>query len=72
METDMRDVRDDLAQLRKDVALIKDVLLLSGKDPEGELSEWAIQELAEAREIPDSENISLEDLKKEIENDVSD
>jgi len=38
------------------------------KDTEGELSDWAKKELAEARKIPDSELISHEDIKKEILN----
>lgn len=58
---------EDIEQLMKDVAMIKSVLL-SGKiyDDEGELSDWAINELREARLIPDSENISLEEMEKMI------
>ena len=38
------------------------------KDTEGELSGWAKNELTRARKIPRSENISIEELKKEILN----
>lgn len=50
---------EDLAQLKRDVELIKNVLL-----SEGELTDWAKSELADARNIPESECISHEDVKK--------
>jgi len=62
METPMIKVdANDLRQLVQDVKLLKNVLL-----SEGELTDWAKKELAEAR-ADEENNISLEDLKKEIE-----
>lgn len=57
----------DVNKLINDVALIKNILL-SGKicDDEGELSDWAIAELKEARKVHDSENISLEEVERMI------
>lgn len=59
---------NDLRQLISDVKLMKKILL-SGElhsGYEGELSDWAKKELAEARKIPDSENIPLEEVEKMI------
>ena len=62
METNTTNVRsEDLSQLRRDVELIKNILL-----SEGELTEWAKRELAEARQVPESECISHEDSKQII------
>ncbi|MBI9077683.1 MAG: hypothetical protein JEZ02_19940 [Desulfatibacillum sp.] len=59
--------RDDIKKLMQDVALIKDILL-SGKisDDEGELSDWAVKELREARKRPDSKMLSAEEVKQMI------
>jgi len=35
-------------------------------DSEGELSDWARKELAEARNTPDSELISMEEIEREF------
>lgn len=56
----------EFRKLVDDVALIKNFLIPSRSDPEGELTDWAKNELAEARAIPDSENISLEEAKRKI------
>ncbi len=59
---------NDLRQLILDVKLMKEILL-SGKlyyDYEGELSDWAKKELAEARETPNSELLSSEEVEKEL------
>ena len=59
---------NDLRQLILDVKLMKEILL-SGKlyyDYEGELSDWAKEELVKARETPDSEYISMEEIEKEF------
>lgn len=55
-----------IKQHLNDVALIKEILVANQDDPEGELTDWVKGELAEAREIPDSENISLEELEEQI------
>jgi len=52
----------ELRSLIRDVALIKNVLL----NEDGELTDWAKKELAEARRIPNSENVSLEEVEKMI------
>ena len=52
---------NDLKQLVQDVQLLKNVLL-----SEGELTNWAKKELAEARKIPDSEMISLKEVEQMI------
>ena len=53
--------KEDLKKLMRDVELIKNILV-----SEGELSSWAKNELREARDIPDSENISIDALEKKI------
>ena len=54
---------EDLRQLIQDVTLIKNILLSS---EEVELTDWAKKELAEARKVPDSELISMEEIEKEF------
>ena len=67
MAIDTIDVNKEIiSKLVSDVAMIKDYLLYSKEDDEGELTDWAKQELADARKIPDSENISIEELEREI------
>lgn len=62
MDTTTTNVRiEDLAQLRNDVELIKNILL-----SEGELTDWAKKELARVRKIPESECVSHEDAKQMI------
>lgn len=59
---ELKDIsREELKQLIRDVALIKNILI-----SEGELTDWAKKELEEARKIPDSENTSLEDIEQRI------
>ncbi len=65
METEIKDLREDIKKLMIDVALIKNAFL-----NEGELTDWAKEELKKAREEDENEYTSLEDLKKEIENDL--
>lgn len=59
---------NDVKQLVRDVDMIKAILLShkSFPDPEGELSDWAKKELAEARKTPDSELLSSEEVKQMI------
>jgi len=56
----------EFRQLVNDVAMIKAFLMPFRKDPDGELSDWAKKELAEARKTPDSELISIEEIEKEF------
>ena len=61
----LQDVALMKAQLNEIVAL-KEVWEDCYVDDEGELTDWAKKELAEARKIPDSELISMEEIKKEF------
>jgi len=56
----------DIRKLIEDVALIKQVLSIGKKDPEGELTHWAKKQLEIARKTPESEYISHEAVKKRI------
>ena len=68
MAPDLTEINESVLKgLVEDVALIKHFLIgSSGSDPEGELSDWAKKELSEARKIPNSENISLEEMEQRI------
>jgi len=61
METTTNDIMEELKKIRIDVNIIKEKL-----DDGGELTDWAKKELAEARARPESENISLEEVKRKI------
>ena len=50
---------EDFAQLVRDVSVLKNLLL-----NEGTLSEWAIEELKKSREVPMSECVSHEEVRK--------
>jgi hypothetical protein len=66
METEIKAIDERLIKLAKDVEIIKG-LLTSKVDDEGELSDWAKKELIIARGEDESQRVSLNDLKKEIE-----
>jgi hypothetical protein len=57
METEIKDIRNDIKKLLVDVALIKSVLF-----EERELTDWAKSELKKAREESEEEYLSLEEL----------
>ena len=57
METEIKDLREDIKKLMIDVAIIKSTLL-----NEIELTDWAKEELKKAREENESEYISLNEL----------
>ncbi|MBW1668196.1 MAG: hypothetical protein JRI79_13525 [Deltaproteobacteria bacterium] len=76
-KSDMKAIRKDIDALKKSVEkilvnmnkleILKALLChRPGPDPEGELTDWAKKELEEARRIPDTENVSLEELKNTI------
>jgi len=67
MESEIKDLREDLKKIMIDVALIKNAFL-----DEGELTDWAKKELKRAREESEENYIDLDDLRKEIENDLQD
>ena len=56
--------KEDIKRIKSDLEIIKNLLLR--KDPEGELSDWAKKALKEARARPESEYISLEEVKRKI------
>lgn len=67
MESETHEINKKLTQLARDVALIKQMLLAQkSKDPEGELSDWTKQELAEARAEPASSHQSLEEVEHHL------
>ena len=51
---------NDFKQLVKDIALIKSILM--GRDSEGELSDWAKDELKKASEESEGEYTDLDEL----------
>ncbi|MEK6843882.1 MAG: hypothetical protein AABX83_00490 [Nanoarchaeota archaeon] len=60
---------EDLRKLMRDVAQIKEILIAKKEENEMEeieLTEWAKNELEEARKRPEKEYISLEDVKKRV------
>lgn len=65
MENDLKNLREDVRKLMSDVSLIKELLF-----DERELSEWSKQELESARVQSEDDYISIENLKKEIEDDL--
>ena len=59
METVLEHIHEDLEEIKKDMAVIKHVIL-----EEGRLNDTTKKALAEARTTPDKEYISHEELKK--------
>lgn len=57
MESEIKDLREDIKRLMIDVALIKNAFL-----EEGELTDWANNELKKAREENENEYVSLDEL----------
>ena len=55
-----------IKQRLNDVVLINEVGIANQADSEGEITDWAKKELAKARQIPDSENISLDELEEQL------
>lgn len=60
---------NDIKQIKRDIELIKS-LLMPKVDDEGELSAWAKKELEISRMESEDTYTSLEDLKKEIEDEL--
>ena len=52
---------EDLVKLRQDVELIKNILI-----SEGELSDWAKEELSEARKNSKEKYVNMEEIEKEF------
>ena len=67
MESELRIIDERLIKLAKDIELIKGLLMLK-VDDEGELSDWAKQELEGARNTSESEYVSFDEVKKKIKN----
>ena len=57
MAPENREVMENLIKIRKDVSLIKSILLAEGK-----LTPWAKKQLAKARAEKEGEYISLDNL----------
>ena len=59
--SEMKHIHEDLEILKRDISVIKHILL-----EEGELTEEAIKRLEEARKTPKEDYISHEELKKKL------
>ena len=57
---------EDLKKLMRDVAQIKEMLVTEKEEREIELTEWAKNELKDARNRSEKEYVALEDVKKRI------
>jgi len=59
---------EDIKQLIQDVAMLKEILFYNKnlQDPEGELSEWAKEQLKKARDEPEEDYVSMEEMKKRV------
>ena len=67
METEIISVNaNDIRQLIQDVSFIKQSIISENEIEETELTDWAKKELEEARKIPNSENVSLEEVEQRI------
>ena len=69
MEMTPQDItHEDIQRLMEDVEMLKEMWLAnhSMPDPEGELTEWAKEELRRTRSTPMSEYISHEEVKKKL------
>ena len=69
MEAEIKDLRREIAQIKIALKVMQETFFAS-KDPEGELTDWAKQELAEARVALESDFTSLDDFEKELENEL--
>jgi len=67
MEFEIKKIDERLIKLARDIELIKG-LLMPKIDDEGELSDWAKSELERARNAPESEYISFDEVQKRIRN----
>ena len=61
MESEAETINKNLTKLGEDIALIKDFLM-----PEINLTDWAEKELAQARKLPRSKYVPVEDIEKRI------
>ena len=61
--------REDIQRLMEDVEMLKEISLANHDmpDPEGELTDWAKEQLRIARATPRSQYISLEEVEKRIQ-----
>jgi len=61
MESEIKVIHKDLLKLMREVEQIKQMLISRGDD-EGELTDWAKEELERARSEPEDSYTHLEDL----------
>ena len=68
MESEIHLMREDLMKLRRDMEIVKKILISQKRveDDAGELTDWAKNEIEEARKTPESKYVSLEEVKKKI------
>lgn len=67
MESEIKRIDERLVKLSRDIELIKSLLMLKA-DEEGELSDWAKNEIEKARNTPESECISFDEVKDKLRN----
>lgn len=67
MESEIKRIDERLVKLSRDIELIKSLLMLKA-DEEGELSDWAKNEIERARNTPESECISFDEVKDKLRN----
>ncbi|OGJ22106.1 hypothetical protein A3K73_07495 [Candidatus Pacearchaeota archaeon RBG_13_36_9] len=65
MESELRQMNNEITKIRLDLDLIKGILMPK-VDDEGELSDWAKEELDKSREVPLDKCISHEEAKKRV------
>ena len=65
-------ILERLNQIQIDIEIIRELLPEESVDCEGELSELVIEETARARGESEEDCVSLDDLRKEIEDEVRD
>ena len=65
MESEFKQLNNEIIKIRIDLDIIKG-LLMPKVDEEGELSDWAKEELDKSRNIPLNECISHEEVKKRL------
>lgn len=65
MEDGLKEINLNLIKLRREIELLRKSIAKEHHE-ETELTDWAKEELEEARKTPEAEYISLEEVKKNM------
>ena len=69
-ERDIEALKKSVAEIMANINNLEMLKILlchrNGPDPEGQLSEWAKKQLAEARKTPPEKYVSMEEIEKEF------